>query len=221
MDNLEDFKQALDNLEMGWTNQWAFIDQRDKLLGQKKLALNNKSLLKKEGYDVNDIYKQLEEFEECARRQLPVTDDDEEKILLAAFEYAQNNRPIISSKINEDLAQFYHAIGDTESPKQAELGYKFDVYKSLIDFYLYYQDELDLFEAITKFLKFGQQVRNSDPTHPENYYYTSEAIQYLKFLVKKKEFDKANYIDNFDLTPIGKGDTTAFEKIKDKIYRSN
>ena len=47
MDNLDDFKQTLDDLEMGWTNQWAFIDQRDELLRQKKLALKNKTLLKK------------------------------------------------------------------------------------------------------------------------------------------------------------------------------
>lgn len=220
MVDLQDFKNAIANLEMGWTNQWAFIDQREQLLSQKKLALKNKALLKREGYDVDDIYGQLEEFDACSRRQIPITDDDEEKILLAALEYALNNRPIISSKCNNDLAKFYAITENTESPKRAELRYKFDVYKNLINFYLYYQDELNLFEVVTKFLTFGQQVRNSDPSHPENYYYTFEAIQYLKFLVKKKEFDKANYIiDTFDLTPITKGDTTALEKIKEKIYR--
>lgn len=220
MVNSEDFINALSNLEIGWTNQWSFMDQRDKLLKQKKFAQKNKAKLKKEGYDVDDIYKQLEEFDECVRRQIPITDDEEEKIILAALEYAKNNRPIISSIINENLSQLYHDVGDTNSPKKAEFRYKFDVYRNLIDFYLCYKEDFDLFEEITNFLKFGQKVRNFDSKHPENYYYTYEAICYLKFLIKKKEFSRANYIiDNFDLTPIGKGDINAFEKIKEKIYK--
>lgn len=219
MDDLQEWKNVVANFELGWTNQWAFMEQRDKLLEQKNLALKNKKLLKKEGYDVNDIYKQLETFEECVCRQIPITDNDNEKILLAIFEYAQNNRPIIISKMNDDLPKLYYAMGDTKSPKKAELRYKFDVYKSLVDFYLGYKEDFDLFEMITKFLEFGQQIKNSDPAHPENYYYTFEAIQYLKFLIKKKLFDKANYIINtFNLTPIGKGDTTALEKVKEKLY---
>ena len=222
MDNLDDFRHALDNLEMGWTNQWAFMDQRDKLLSQKKIAMKNKNLLKKEGYDVNDIYNQLEAFESCTRRQIPITDDDEEKILLAAFEYTKNNCPIISSRINKDLGELYRDTRDIQSPKRSALRYKFDVYKNLVDFYLGYKDDFDLFEMVTKFLSFGQQVKNFDPDHSENYYYTFEAILYLKFLIRKKEFDKAIYIiDNFDLTPLGKTDTTALEKIKEKLYRRN
>lgn len=178
MDDLQEWKNVVANFELGWTNQWAFMEQRDKLLEQKNLALKNKKLLKKEGYDVNDIYKQLETFKECVCRQIPITDNDNEKILLAIFEYAQNNRPIIISKMNDDLPKLYYAMGDTKSPKKAELRYKFDVYKSLVDFYLGYKEDFDLFEMITKFLEFGQQIKNSDPAHPENYYYTFEAIQY-------------------------------------------
>lgn len=34
MDNFQDFKNALSNLENGWTNKWAFLGQREKLLAQ-------------------------------------------------------------------------------------------------------------------------------------------------------------------------------------------
>ena len=218
MDNFEDFMNALANLELGWTNQWAFIDQRDKLLSQRRWALKNKCALLKKGYDVIDIYNQLDEFEACTRSQSAITDDNDEKILLAALEYANSNRPIISSKLNNNLFNLAMGLGDTDSIKLNRLQYKYDVLTSLLAFYLSYKDNLDLYEVFNKFLSFNDFLINTYPEKKENFYCVPYVIIYLKHLIKIKEFEKAQFlIKNFIIEPIGKGDTDALEKIKMKL----
>lgn len=148
MDNFQNFKNALFNLESGWTGTEAFKNQKEILLSQKKLVLKNKKVLQKEGYNVIDIYKQIDEFDNCIKRQLPITDDYEEKILLAALEYANSNRPIIYSVHNKNLFELNSLLKDSyyiELPKQR---YKYDVSVNLIAFYLSYREQFEVFEAV-------------------------------------------------------------------------
>lgn len=218
MDNFQEFKNALTNIEMGWTNQWSFMAQLEKLLEQKPIVLKNRKALEREGYDVIDIYKQVDEFQKCIGEQKTLTDNEEERIILAALEYAKNNRPIIISKFNKSIAKLNELIGDSKSSIESSLRYRYDVSANLVNFYLYYQDELDLFDVIIKFLTFTKYLHELYPNKKECYYSTPYVIEYLKFLIKKKEFDKAKYIlKNFDLPPIGKGDTDKLEKIKTKL----
>ena len=212
----QDWKNAVDNLEMGWTNQWVFLDQREILLAKKSDAFKKIKSLLRERYNVIDIYKQLEEFDLCIKKQKGLTDDEEEKILLAVAFYAECNRPIISSSINSTLAEL-----DTPQEKEkSALRYKYDIYTNLISFYLGYKEELNLFDTFVKFLRFNEELLSKYPSEKSNFYSVPYTISYLKFLIKKKQFDKSEYIlSNFTIIPTGKMDTASLEKIKEKIAK--
>ena len=211
---LYEWEDLVLNLECGWTNQWCFIDNRDRLLAYKKEALANKKQLAKEGYDVQDVYKQLDEFDACTKRQKPLTDDEEESIILAAFEYSENNRPIISTKRNNLLNQL-----DTCNEKEKwAFRYKFDVRHNLISFYISYADKIEIFDTVIVFIQFSEFLIKKYPNDEVSYNCTGTIIYYLKFLVKNKQFDRALFIlENFNLKPRGKTETAALEKIKAKI----
>lgn len=216
MNACENFKNALSNLELGWTNQWAFIDQREQLLLEKTTALKNKKALLKEGYDVVDIYKQLDEFNLCIRKQAGLTNEEEEKILLAALYYAENNRPIISSRLNNHL----YILNNSFEKEKSALRYKYDVYLSLISFYLGYKKEFDLFNVFLDFLNFNEFLLSKYPNENQSFYSVGYTIIYLKFLIKVKKIERVKYIfENYTLNPIGKTDTANLEKIKEIIYK--
>ena len=211
---LYEWINKVNNLEMGWTNQWCFMDNRDTLLSYRKEALAKKKELGKMGYDVTDIYKQLDEFEKCINKQKTLTMDEEEKILLGALEYAENNRPIITSKLNRNLT----VINSNKEKEQSSLRYKFDVYHSLINFYLGYKKDIDLFDTIVRFIEFDEYLIFTYPKDKNNFYCTSTVIYYLKFLIREKQFEKAIFIlSKFKLDTIGKTDAEALEKIKAKL----
>lgn len=214
--NCIEFKSIVSNLELGWTNSSAFEDQFKKLLSYKNYALKCQKKLQKEGYDVIDIYNQAQEFQNCIFKQVTFTEEREEAIILAALEYVESNRPIICSKMNKDF--FFLNSYLPEEEKKSLLRYKYDVYCDLVSFYLSYRDQIDLYEVFIKFLDFNEYLLNSYPSDAANYYSVPYIVTYLKFLLKKKEVEKANFIiKSFTIIPRGKGDTLALEKVKQKL----
>lgn len=212
MDNFQEFTNAVDNLRIGWTNQWAFIDQRNIILERKNFAFKNKKALQKQGYDVDQIFKELEEFENCCNRQNCLTDDPEEKIVLAAFEYGNKNKPIIYLKYFDfDFDIPY------EKEKSADT-YKFNVYINYVSFYLFYKEHFDLFNTFKTFLDFNEILLKKYFNNKENFNSSAYTIDYLKFLIKKKDFKNVKFfIDNYTIEPKLKKDILDFEKIKIKL----
>ncbi len=217
MDIITDAINAISNIECGWTNCWAFQDQKEKLFTVKKEALLKSYAFKMRGYDIIDIYKQLDKFDDCIKAQtLTLTQEEDEKLLLAVKYYADNNIPIIKTKFTDNLNELY-TITPEEKIKSA-WRYKYDVYSDLMNFYLGYAEEINLFETFLKFMDFTEYLIQKYPTENNHYNHCNHAIYYLKFLIKKKEFDKAKHIvNNYTFIPRGKTETTAFEKILLKL----
>ena len=217
MENLCEWTNAVSNLELGWINQWCYIDNRDVLMSLKKQALKNKKAIKEEGYDVNDVYKQLEDFESCISRQAPSTDFYEEKIILAALEYANQNRAIIISKMNSTLS----LLDTPEEKEKNALRYKFDVSLNLIGFYINYLNCIDIYENVIEFIKFTEFLASKYPHDKNHYNCTGIVIDYLKELIKSKNSDKAFFIlEKFTLEPLGKTEAKNLDKIKEKLEKT-
>lgn len=213
---LYDIINRLSKLENDWINVWCYQDNRNKALEIKSDALKNATKLKSQGYNVKDIYKQLDAFEKCAKGQKELlTSDEDEKYMLAAVYYAEQNMPIVYGayrKSLDELAVFEPAI----KRKKKAARYKYDTRKDLIFLYLSYKDTIDVYAHVIDFMDFTQSL--IDEFGDEDFRQSDIAIPYLKFLIKKKEFDKARGIlDKYTISPIGKGETDALEKIKQKL----
>jgi hypothetical protein len=217
--DFNEFRAPIDNLELGWTNRWCFEDNRQKLLKMKEQAFWHKQEYLKNGYDVVDIYKQLDEFNNCIKQQNTITDDPEEAIILAALEYALQLRPIICSSLNKSLYELNEIHTDKRATILHRFRYQFDVYKELICFYFSYKDKIDYFTMLNNYLSFSSKIVEEFPDEKQNFYYTGVAIFSLKYLIKIKDFSNAKQIlESFTFYPSGKTDTEALEKIKYKVY---
>ena len=213
------FQQAVDNLELGWTNRWCFQANLEKLLEVKDFALTYPKEFIKRGYNVVDVYAQLTEFQNCIKRQNVLTDDEEESIILAALEYALQLRPIICSRLNKSLYELDDMAPDYRHKLISQFRYQFDVYTELISFYFCYKDKINYFEMLENYLLFSTKIVEQFPSEKQNFYYTGVAIFSLKYLIKIKDFYNAKRIlESFTFYPSGKTDTEALEKIKYKVY---
>ena len=217
MQILEEVANAISNLTVGWTNRWAFADTLDKMESNKATALKNPAFFKQRGYDIADAYKQLETFLKCAEQQtLTLTQEDDEKVILAAKLYADNNRYIIETKATKDLKLFNARNMPAEAEKTA-WGYKYTVYKDLMAFYFGYTEDFDFHKTFLKYMDFTEYLIKKYPD--DNHFSQSDiGLYYVKWLVKKKQFERAKHIiETYTFKPRGKGETTTYEKIIAKL----
>ena len=213
------FQQAVDNLELGWTNRWCFQANLEKLLEVKDFALTYPKEFIKRGYNVVDVYSQLAEFQNCIKRQNVLTDDEEEAIILAALEYALQLRPIICSKLNKNLYDLHDTAFDHRWQLLRQFRFQFDVYTELIGFYFSYKDKINYYEMLENYLLFSSKIVENFPTEQVNFHYTSVAIYSLNYLIKIKDYIRAKYIlETFPLFPATAGEVKELDKIKTKVY---
>ena len=203
------------NLSIGWTN-WYWANEQLKILNSyRKEALRDKKKIKNELHiDVELLYKEIDAFEECLKRQPTLTDLLEERYTLAAYEYAVCNRPIISFNSNRFITQ--------EDADKFLARYKHDVFQSLISFYIYNQKAYptlysELKDKFIKFLAFCKSLKNAFPT--ANYVNpTPFAILVIKKAIKEKDDAFAKEILNsYEYTPSNDKEIEYLNKIRGKL----
>ena len=214
MDYME-FYNNVSNLSNGWTNWYWANEQLKTLNSYRKEALRDKKKIKNELHiDVELLYKEIDAFEECARRQSTLTDLLEERYTLAAFEHAVYNRPIISFCSNRFITQ--------EDANKFLARYKHDVFQSLISFYIYNQKAyptlyLELKDKFIKFLSFCKSLKNAFPM--ANYVNpTPFAILVIKKAIKEKDDAFAKEILNsYEYAPSNDKEIEYLNKIRGKL----
>ncbi len=217
---LTDILNEVLSLELSWINHWAYEDALSKLLEMKSFAVKNKKQIEKEfGYDIEDIYKQLDEFEETIKSIPTITATRDEAIILAAIEYAKKRKMIISRR-----------WGKIDSKLKAPHISKIDILLSrffatgnLIAFYLLNKDNQECAERVNvlifEYLDLSIELINLYPDEEDNLNPTGLTIKVLKKLIRDKNLSLAKQIfENYKLKPRG-SETTALSKIKEKIYK--
>ncbi len=214
MDYME-FYNNVSNLSNGWTN-WYWANEQLKTLNSfRKEALRDKKKINSELHiDVKLLYKEIDAFEECLRRQSTLTDLLEERYTLAAYEYAINNKPIIS--------YWYHKLMSQKEVNEFLARYKHDVFLSLINFYIYNQKSyptlyLELKDKFIKFLAFCKSLKKAILT--ANYVNpTPLAILVIKKAIKEKDDAFAKEILNsYEYEPSSDKEIEYLNKIRGKL----
>lgn len=214
MDYMEFYNNVL-NLSIGWTNWYWANEQLKTLNSYRKDALRDKKKINNELHiDIKLLYKEIDAFEECSRRQSTITGLLEERYTLAAYEYAVCNRPIISFNSNRFITQ--------EDADKFLARYKHDVFKSLISFYIYNQKSyptlyLELKDKFIKFLAFCKSLKKAVPT--ANYVNpTPLAILVIKKAIKEKDDAFAKEVLNsYEYEPSNDKEIEYLNKIRGKL----
>lgn len=217
-----DIVNELVGLDSGWVNQWAYEDCYNKLIQLKPKALRYKKQIRSWGYDIDDVYKQLEEFEYCVSSIKTITNTRDEAIILSAVQYAKSGKTIIFNRWETEqkrVEKFF--MTDINLFLDTQL---FETQKSLFFFYIMNKENPLCLEYLDiEFIPFLDKCEGFLRIHPKeqsNFYFVPLVISYCKILLKQKRFnDIKNLIENYTLIPIRKTDTTNLEKIKEKIYR--
>jgi len=218
MDYME-FYNNVSNLSNGWTN-WYWANEQLKTLNSfRKEALRDKKKIKNELHiDVKLLYKEIDAFEECLKRQSTLTNLLEERYTLAAYEYAINNKPIIS--------YWYHKLMNQKEVNEFLARYKFDVSYSLITFYIFNEDKYPAFYSKIKssfinFLNFCSQLQTTFPNavHME---LTCHAISVMRTAIKQNDTPFAMEVLNaYNYKPTTKREIKDLDKIKEKLLINN
>lgn len=214
MDYMEFYNNVL-NLSIGWTNWYWANEQLKTLNSYRKDALRDKKKINNELHiDIKLLYKEIDEFEECSRRQPTITGLLEERYTLAAYEYAVCNKPIISFNSNRFITQ--------EEADNFLARYKHDVFLSLINFYIYNQKSyptlyLELKDKFIKFLAFCKSLKKAVPT--ANYVNpTPLAILVIKKAIKEKDDAFAKEVLNsYEYEPSNDKEIEYLSKIRGKL----
>lgn len=214
MDYLELYNKVF-NLSIGWTNWYWANETLIYLTNVKNDALNHKGVQPCEfQLDIKDVFNQVEEFKNCLRKQTPTTELEEERFTLAAYEYALNNKPIITID--------YHAKLTQEEADNFLARYKHDVFLSLINFYIYNQKSypalyLELKDKFIKFLAFCKSLKKAVPT--ANYVNpTPLAILVIKKAIKEKDDAFAKEVLNsYEYEPSNDKEIEYLSKIRGKL----
>lgn len=223
--SFHDYSDIIDELismSEDWTNQWAYQDGYEKLIQAKDYALSYKDEIRAWGFDIEDVYRQLEDFEKCVAMADTITGSRDEAIILSAIQYAEKGKTIVyrrwipEKKRNDS---FYMTDLNLFLDKLF-----FDTKSSLFYFYVNNKNNLDcinyLKKHFTKFLDARESYLKLHKKNRDEFYCTPLVIAYCKILIKQKEIEKAKFIlDTYTLESIGKTDTTNLEKIKQKIYK--
>ncbi len=210
-----DLYNNVSNLSNGWTNWYWANEQLKSLNSYRKEALRDKKKIKNElDIDVKLLYKEIDAFEECLKRQSTLTDLLEERYTLAAYEYAVSNRPVLS------FCSYRFATQKDADNFLAR--YKHDVFQSLISFYIYNQKAyptlyLELKDKFIKFLSFCKSLKNTFPTvdyvNP-----TPLAILVIKKAIKEKDDAFAKEVLNsYEYTPSSDKEIEYLSKIRGKL----
>ena len=208
-----EFENILFNLEMGWVSFGAYEQQLFMLTNAKKEVLENKDLYKAQGFDIEDIYRQIDEFTSLVESKKTHTGKREEAVILTALDYAKKSQPIIYSKASKN-AEMYMI---EQEQLLMNCRYYQDVTISLFTFYFqqgydqYHNyilpTAIELFNLSNRFLK---AFPNETSFNPIDY-----VILYLNDLKKNNDISTGEYIfNNVEIFPVAQSEIKQIEKLK-------
>lgn len=214
MNLYSDFRNALFNLESGWTNYYWFKENVRKLNDLKEFAYNNKNEFIKVGIDLDDIYKQIDTFADIAMKKETLTGNFDEGLIFTALEYAKNGKPIIYSRSNQIMNGY---ISKQEQEKKSIRQY----YDVLIDFIMYYLSHKENPACVDQIAKILDEliplsIKMLKATNEVHFNSTYYVIQYLKILKKNKAVeDGEKLLNKYSLPPATPKEKEALEKLRE------